>query len=140
MIPPPERMVLAVDVNETPAGASIMSGHVTETGEGAVRLIEWRAGSPEWVPAKVKEIVAARQVEAVSADLGGPAKQIHAELEAVCEEALIPFVDRYPRLFGGDCARFYDNLRQSTRSCSKSPPRYTSRSLQLRSGRLGTCG
>ena len=65
VIPPPERLVLAVDVNEVPAGASIMSGHVTETGEGAVRLIEWRAGSPEWVPAKVAEIIGARQVEAV---------------------------------------------------------------------------
>ena len=49
---PPERLVLAVDVNETPAGASIMSGHVTETGEGAVRLIEWRAGSPNGYPPK----------------------------------------------------------------------------------------
>ena len=123
---PPERLVLAVDVNESPAGASIMSGHVTETGEGAVRLIEWRAGSPEWVPQKIAEIIGARQVEAVSADLGGPAKQIHAELEAVCEEALIPFVDRYPRLFGGDCARFYDNLRQG-QILLEDPPRYTSR-------------
>ena len=72
------------------------------------------------------EIVAARQVEAVSADLGGPAKQIHAELEAVCDEALIPFVDRYPRLFGGDCARFYDNLRQSQILLEESQPLHES--------------
>ena len=72
IITPPERLVLAVDVNDTPAGASIMSGHVTETGQGAVRLIEWRAGSPAWVPAKVEEIIGDRTVEAVSADLGGP--------------------------------------------------------------------
>ena len=52
--------MLAVDVNDTPAGASIMSGHVTEDGEGAVRLIEWRAGIPEWVPDKVEEIIRAR--------------------------------------------------------------------------------
>ena len=80
VIPPPERLVLAVDVNDQPAGASIMSGHVTEDGKGAVRLIEWRAGSPKWVPAKVEEIIRQRTVEAVSADLGGPAKQIEAEL------------------------------------------------------------
>ena len=113
---PPERLVLAVDVNDQPAGASIMSGHVTETGQGAVRLVEWRAGCPRWVPQKVEEIIGARTVEAVSADLGGPAKQVHAELQAVCDRNLVPFIDRYPRLFGGDCARFYDDLRAGNAS------------------------
>ena len=39
---------------------------------------------------------------------------------------LIPFVDRYPRLFGGDCARFYDNLRQGQILLEESQPLHES--------------
>ena len=71
-------------MNESPAGASIMSGHITDDGQGAVRLIEWQAGSPLGTR-KAGTDHPARQVEAVSADLSGPAKQLEAELAAVCD-------------------------------------------------------
>ena len=34
IITPSDQLVLAVDVNDNPAGASIMSGHITEDGQG----------------------------------------------------------------------------------------------------------
>ena len=37
-------------------------------------------------------------------------------------ETWCPFVDRYPRLFGGDCARFYDDLRQERVLLEESQP------------------
>jgi hypothetical protein len=123
IIKPPERLVLAVDVNDSPAGAAVVSGHLAEDGHGAARVIEWRAGSPRWAIDKVAEVLRDRSVAALVADFGGPAKSIEAELKAVAYEAGdVPVVDRYPRLFGADCQRFYTALKDGELYLEKTPP------------------
>lgn len=121
IIEPPARLVLAVDVNEEPAGAALASGHLTDEGS-AVRMIEWRYGTPAWVPGKVREVLQNRQVDAVVADFGGPARVIRPELEAICLEHNVPLVDRVPRDFGADTGSFYDALRERTINIEKSEP------------------
>lgn len=110
VVDPPERFVLAVDVNDSPPGAAVSTGHLSTAGP-AVRLIEWRFGSSTWVPGFIEEVIRERTVEAVVADFGGPARQIQAELTAICDAQLVPLVDRVPRDFAADTARFYDALR-----------------------------
>src|SRR5690606_12952465 len=121
IIDPPQRMVLAVDVNDEPVGASVASGHVTDE-RTATRLIRWQYGSPRWVPDLVKQVIAHRKVEAVVYDPGSPTKQIEADLQAICEAAFVPLVKRSPRDFGGDCARFYDALAEGRAAIEKAEP------------------
>nr|MBO2500941.1 hypothetical protein [Acidimicrobiia bacterium] len=121
IIDPPQRMVLAVDVNDEPVGASVASGHVTDE-HTATRLIRWQYGSPRWVPDLVKQVIAHRKVEAVVYDPGSPTKQIEADLQAICEAAFVPLVKRSPRDFGGDCARFYDALAEGRAAIEKAEP------------------
>lgn len=110
VIDPPQRFVVAIDVNNDPAGASVTTGHITTEGIAA-RLVEWRYGAPRWVPGFVADLVAARDVEAIVGDFGGPARAIHAELKALADAQLIPLVDRVPRDFAKDTLKFYDDLR-----------------------------
>lgn len=110
VIDPPERFVVAVDVNNEPPGATVSTGHLSTKGP-AVRPVEWKYGSPRWVPAFVEQLIRERQVEAVVADFGGPSREVRAELEAICEAQLVPLVDRVPRDFAADTGRFYDALR-----------------------------
>src|SRR5690606_26060635 len=114
-------MVLAVDVNDEPVGASVASGHVTDE-HTAARLIRWQYGSPRWVPDLVKSIIAHRKVEAVVYDPGSPTKQIEADLEAICEAAFVPIVKRQPRDVGGDTARFYHALIEGRAAIEKAEP------------------
>lgn len=110
---PPERLVLAVDVNSEPPGAAITSGHLASDGIVGIRTLEWRFGSPSWVTQTVDTIIRKRSVEAVVGDFGGPARALLAELTSVCENRGVPLVDRKPRELGGDTAGFYDALRES---------------------------
>lgn len=111
---PPDRMVLSLDVNEDPKGATISSGHMTTEGAIALRTIEWRLGSPNWVTAEIERIILARNVEAVVGDFGGPARQIYGELVSLCERRGVPLVDRKPRELGGDTIGFHDALRDGS--------------------------
>lgn len=121
VIEPPTKFVLALDVNEQPQGATVSTGHLTDDG-AAVRPIEWRPGTPAWVPGKVREVLQSRQVEAVVADFGGPARVLKAEIQAVCEEEGVPLVDRLPRDLGADTASFYDALREGRIHIEKTEP------------------
>jgi hypothetical protein len=118
---PPTTMALAVDVNDNPAGASIASGHLTTEGKTAGRVIEWRFGSPNWVPDSVDELCQARQVEAIVADFGGPARQLQAQLAKVADGRNIPLVDRRPRDFAADTGNYYDGLRTGSIVMEKIP-------------------
>lgn len=120
VVDPPERFVLAVDVNNDPAGATVATGHLSDQGP-AVRVVEWRFGSPRWVPAFVEEMIRRREVEAVAADFGGPTREIRAELEALCEAQLTPLVDRVPRDFAADTGRFNDALKTEAVALHKTP-------------------
>lgn len=122
IIEPADRMVLAVDVNEAPDGASVTSGYETEDGGVAVRLIDWRQGSPRWVIGTVAAIIEKRQVEAISVDGGGPARQIFAELSALCERHSVALINRSPRDLAGDTGFVFDSLRAGTMFMEKSPP------------------
>lgn len=111
VIEPPQKFALAVDVNDEPPGASVVTGHVTDEGV-ATRLVEWRFGSPRWIPKLVHEIVQSREVEVIVADFGGPAKQIEADLRSIGESTYTPVEDCKPRELGADTQRFYDDLRE----------------------------
>jgi hypothetical protein len=119
VVDPPERMVLSVDVNDEPSGAAVVSGHLAED-LVATRVMEWRLGSPRWLPEFVEDVIRKRDVEAVVADLGGPAREIKAELKQICEDNLVALVDRIPRDLAADTGRFYDGLRVGTVALDKS--------------------
>ena len=121
VIEPPTRFVLALDVNESPAGASLATGHLTDEG-AAVRPIAYQPGTPTWVPGKVREILRQRDVEAVVADFGGPARVLKAEIQAVCEEEGVALVDRLPRDLGADTGSFYDAIREGRIAIEKTEP------------------
>ena len=123
VIDPPDRFVLAVDVNDEPSGAAVATGHLGEVDGvvgGAVRIIEARYGTPRWLPAYIEGVLRSREVEAVVGDFGGPAREVKAELTALCEENLVPLIDRVPRDLAADTARFYDGLREGTVYLNKS--------------------
>lgn len=129
LIEPPQRMVLAVDVNDSPAGAAVTSGHLasvlTEDGpreKAALRLIEHRSGSPRWVPELLARMVRDRKVDAIVADFGGPAREVKAEVENLCENRGVALVDRMPRDVAADTGRFYDALRNGTVVMEKAEP------------------
>lgn len=112
VIQPPPRFVLAVDVNDEPAGATVSTSHLTDDGRVAVRVVQWRYGTPRWIPELVERMVDERDVEAIVYDAGGPARELKPDLEAIAESRLVPLIDRKPRDFAADCARFYDALRE----------------------------
>lgn len=114
VVNPPPRMAIAVDVNDEPAGATISTGHLTTDGKAAVRTVEWRFGSPRWVPAEVERMIRERDVEAVVGDFGGPARAIRGEMQALCDAQLVPLIDRVPRDLAADTAQFWDALREGT--------------------------
>lgn len=117
VVDPPDRFVLAVDVNESPVGASLATGHMFDAGARpgtAVRVIEYDAGSPHWVPRRVAEVFEHRHVEALVGDFGGPAKQYEAELKSLCERAGVAFIPRMPSQLAADTARFHQGLRDGT--------------------------
>ena len=117
VIDPPPKFVLAVDVNESPVGAALATGHMFEKGDrlgAAVRIVEYADGSPHWVPSRVAEMVASGRVEAVVADFGGPAKQFEAEIRSLCETAQVAIVARMPSQVAADTARFHQALRDGT--------------------------
>lgn len=126
VVKPPERFVLAVDVNDEPMGATITQGFIgpdpdDESKQKIVtRVVDWRFGSPRWVPDVVQKIVQSRQVEAVVVDPGGPARAILHELKTICETELVPLEERKPRDIGADFARFYDDLREGNAVLGKS--------------------
>jgi hypothetical protein len=122
VIEPPERMVLAIEVNDEPAGGCISSGHLTEDGGVGVRTLDWRYGSPRWIPGLVDEMIQKRTVEAVVADFGGPARAIQAEITAVCDGRNVPLMDRSPRDLAADTGGFYDSLREGSVALEKAPP------------------
>lgn len=123
VVDPPQRFVLALDVNDSPAGASVTTGHLGDDDgsvKGVSRLVEWRYGSPQWIPEFVGQLIGDRHVEAVVADFGGPAKQVQAEVEVICEAAGVPVVNRSPGELAADTARFYDDLREGRVVLSRS--------------------
>jgi hypothetical protein len=65
-------------------------------------------------------VLRSREVEAVVGDFGGPAREVKAELTAICEENLVPLIDRVPRDLAADTRRFYDGLREGTVYLNKS--------------------
>jgi hypothetical protein len=112
-IDPADRIVVALDVNEEPMGATVTTGHITQESLGAVRTVENRAGSPSWVPSFIEQMTTQRKVEAVVGDFGGPARVIKTEIEAMCEARGVHFMDRLPRDLGADTLRFYNALKDS---------------------------
>jgi hypothetical protein len=122
VIEPPSKFVLAVDVNEEPAGASVATGHLDSEGRMAGRVIEWRYGTPRWVAEFCRKVIRERDVEALIADLGGPTRAIRGELQALCDEELTSLVDRVPRDLAADTQRFYDGLREGTVVLEKNTP------------------
>lgn len=122
VVTPPPQMVLGVDVNDDPAGASVTSAHTATDGRLAGRLIEWRHGSPAWVPDLVRRIITDRQVDAVVGDFRGPARMIMPDLKAICEATYTPFVDRTPSDVAADTGRFNDGLRDGRIVLEKSEP------------------
>lgn len=121
VIEPPERCVVAVDVNEEPPGATVTTGHIAADESSATDISKWQYGSPYWVPDYLAQMFTRRKVEAVVADFGGPARQIKAEIEAVCEKAHIPLVERAPRDVAADTMSFYDALREGKVHMTKNP-------------------
>lgn len=114
VVDPPAQFVLALDVNDSPPGAAIASGHLVDEGgliKSVGRVIEWADGTPHWVVDRLRQIFASRKVEAVVADFGGPAKQIEPEIRSVCEDAGVSVVSRQPREVAADTARFYSGLK-----------------------------
>lgn len=122
VITPPQRMVVAVEVNDEPAGATVATGHLSDEGLAVGRVIEHRMGTPSWVPQLVDKICAERTVEAIVLDAGGPARAVKPELAAVSEGRYVPLVDRVPRDLGADTARFYAGLRDAAVVLEQSPP------------------
>lgn len=112
VIQPPQKFVVAIDVNDEPAGAALATGHVTDDGNVAARVVRYRIGTPTWVPAELDVMLSKRQVEAVVVDLAGPARQIASQLEAVCERRRVPLVNRTSRDVAADTLAFYDALRE----------------------------
>src|SRR5690606_218324 len=88
------------------------TSHLTDDGRVAVRVVQWRYGTPRWIPELVERMVDERDVEAIVYDAGGPARELKPDLEAIAESRLVPLIDRKPRDFAADCARFYDALRE----------------------------
>jgi hypothetical protein len=121
-IAPPHRMVLAVDVNDTPAGATITSAHLADDGAVALRTVEWRQGAPTWVTRTLGEIMGVREVEAIVSDFGGPAKTIRREVERLAEAKGVAFVDRKPSDLAADTLRFYGSLRDKTVHMDQATP------------------
>lgn len=124
VIDPPMEMILAVDVNNSPAGASLVSGHMTEDGNIATRLIQnVQTGSQRWIFDTIREIHQKRTIETIVGDFGGPSRQIYEELKDLCEnELFVPLVDRKPRDLGADTLRFYNDLKDNKTFLDKSDP------------------
>ena len=130
VITPSERIVVSVEVNDEPAGATVATGHLapdpTEKEPDRVvsagRVIEWRPGSPRWVPQLVAKMIRERTVEAVVIDAKGPAREIWPELNGLCEQEYVPIVDRIPKDLGADTARFYNGLRDGIVVLEKAQP------------------
>lgn len=122
VIDPPKSFVVAVDVNEDPVGAAVATGHRAVDGMIATRQVEWRPGSPAWLPGFVAEMLDRRAVEAVVGDFGGPARHLRAELSDLCEGKGVAFVDRQPRDFAADHVAFMDALRERKVGMVKTAP------------------
>lgn len=119
-IQPADQITLAVDVNDEPAGATVSSAHLTDGGQIAVRVLEWRYGGPGWVASLVGRIIQERSVEAVALDAGGPARQVMGELSSLCDAQGVALVDRKPRDLAADTGKFYDALREGVVVLEKS--------------------
>lgn len=122
IIQPSPIVCLGVDVNESPEGAAVSAGHLTPEGQIAVRLLEWRSGSPSWVPGYIAEIVKERVVQAIWADFGGPARQLRRDLIQLSESTQTALGERSVVDFGADCMTFYDALRREAVVLAKAPP------------------
>jgi hypothetical protein len=113
-LPPAQRFTVAIEVNEEPAGATIAAGYELEPGVMAVRTLEWRYGSPAWVPKVIEAMLSRRDLDAIVADFGGPTRQLLAALTVLAEGRLVALIDRKPRQLGADTAGFYDALKEGT--------------------------
>jgi hypothetical protein len=113
-VEPSDRMVLGIDVNDDPSGASITSGHLTTEGAVVTRLLEWRFGSPKWVITTLAQMTERRNVEAIVGDFGGPSRALLTEISNLCEARGVPMVDRKPRDLGADTVNFHDALREGS--------------------------
>jgi len=124
VIEPPESFVLGLDVNTRPDGASLTTAHQSTEGTTALRNIEWRYGSPSWVPEVVGNILQQRKVTVVVGDFGGPARAIKDEVQRLCDNAGIALLDRLPRDLAADTQSFYDGLREGNVHMQKDEPLY----------------
>lgn len=122
VIKPPERFVVAVDVNDEPAGSAITTGHITADGSPALRMVAHQPTAPGWVVGKVEEMLKKRSVDAVVIDPGAPTRQIRAELAAVCETHGVPLVDRTARDVASDVLGFFNALRERQVVMEQSEP------------------
>lgn len=121
-IEPPQRFVIAVDVNDEPAGSAITTGHIIEDGRPALRMVDHRPTAPGWVPGAVAEMLEKRKVDAVVIDPSTPTRQIRAELVAVCERRAVPLIERTARDVAADVLGFYNALRERQVVMVKSEP------------------
>lgn len=111
---PATRIVLGLDVNDDPIGATITAAHLGEENIVGIRTLEWRFGAPRWVVAAVDQMASRREVDAIVADFGGPSRTLLTELANLGERHGIPLIDRKPRDLGGDTKAFHDALRDQT--------------------------
>jgi hypothetical protein len=122
VIQPPESFVLALDVNTRPDGASLSTAHYTTEGTTALRNVEWRYGSPTWLPEVVERMLKTREVSAVVGDFGGPSRAIKDEVQRLCDNAGVALLDRLPRDLAADTQAFYDALRDGKVHMQKDEP------------------
>lgn len=111
-IQPAGKYVVAVDVNDSPPGATVTTAHVTEDNSVALRQVFWRYGSPRWVLDSLATLLDRREVEAVVGDFGGPAKQLAAELEELCRVKRVTLVKTAGSDVTTSSLAFFDALRE----------------------------
>ena len=107
-------VVLAFDVNASPAGASIVAAF--PNGEKwHVDLVEYQAGeSSLWLIKRLRELVMKHRPLAVASAGGGPSRAIMPEIKALCANRGITFRQLTAQDMGAAAGLFHDSLRTKT--------------------------
>lgn len=105
-------VVLAFDVNQSPAGAAIVAAYPHGDGLWHVDPVAYEAGqSSLWLVKLMRELVMRHRPVAVATAGGGPARAVTPEIKALCENRLITFRQFTAQDMNAAAGLFYDALR-----------------------------
>ena len=107
-------IVIAFDVNVSPAGASIVAAF-PQGEKWHVDLIEYQSGeSSLWILPRLRELISKHRILAVASAGGGPARAIMPDIKALCADRLVSFRQMTSQDMGAAAGLLYDQLRTKT--------------------------